>query len=188
MAGYASLNWFVQLPFSSEQTGARANSSQPTEISPEPDSVPLIALHIPAFCHKLAARENHTMTLVHSHVHKIKKTGTSQGIWEQFLQVYSRPLFFYLLCFWTGGEEGTFIEGQCGADGAPHKLRSSVLAGRDNYTAVWYKMCTEADSSYTTYSNRAIWLFEQSAQIDREQWQSNVPQGHCTKKYCNYFL
>lgn len=46
----------------------------------------------------------------------------------------------------------TFIEGQCGAHGTPHRLRSSVLAGRDNYTAVWNKVCIEADSSYAAYS------------------------------------
>ncbi len=49
-----------------------------------------------------------------------------------------------------GGEEGTLIEGQCGVDGLPHRLRSCNLAGKDNYTAVWNKVCTAADSSYAT--------------------------------------
>lgn len=47
-----------------------------------------------------------------------------------------------------------FIEGQCGVAGTPHRLRSSVLAGRDNYTAVWKTVCTKADSS--SYATNCI--------------------------------
>lgn len=37
----------------------------------------------------------------------------------------------------------------CGVYGTPHRLRSSVLTGRDNYTEE-NKVCAEADRSYTT--------------------------------------
>lgn len=82
-------------------------------------------------------------------------------MWKQFTKSSSigsssSSFLFFFLFGWVG-RRGRFIEGRCGVvwcgvDGTPHRLRSSVLAGRDNYIAVWNKVCTEADGSYTTES------------------------------------
>lgn len=93
---------------------------------------------------------------------------------------------FFLLFSGMGGEEGTFIEGQCGVDATPHRLRSSVLAGRDNYTTAWNKVCAEADGFLRYTLCRAIWPAKPSALRDKEQWRSIILQCHC--KYMHVFI
>lgn len=42
-----------------------------------------------------------------------------------------------------GGELETFTEGlSAQLHGTPQRLRNGDLAGRDNYTAAWIKVCT----------------------------------------------
>lgn len=48
-----------------------------------------------------------------------------------------------------------------------HRLGSSVLAGRDNYTAAWKTLCTETGGSYATYL--ATQTGKQRNQKDNEQ-------------------
>lgn len=65
------------------------------------------------------------------------------------------------------GREGTFTENQCGVvDGTPHRLWSSVLAGRDNYTAVCNKVSKQTNIFYTTFST------EISARVS---WERSTP-------------
>lgn len=72
-------------------------------------------------------------------------------IWKQSPKSPSIGSFSFFP--FLGREEGTFTENQCGVvDGTPHRLWSSVLAGRDNYTAVCNKVSKQTNIFYTTFS------------------------------------
>lgn len=66
-----------------------------------------------------------------------------------FFLHFLSAFFFFFFDGWGRGDVH-WRPVWCGVDGSPHRLSSSVLAGRDNYTAVWNKVCTQADGSYAT--------------------------------------
>lgn len=86
-------------------------------------------------------------------------------IWKQSPKSPSIGSFSFFP--FLGREEGTFTENQCGVvDGTPHRLWSSVLAGRDNYTAVCNKVSKQTNIFYTTFST------EISARVS---WERSTP-------------
>lgn len=87
--------------------------------------------------------------------------------------------FYFFFDGWGGGDVH-WRPVWCGVDGSPHRLSSSVLAGRDNYTAVWNKVCTEADGSYATKCIKPSGRHA-SSQRDKEQWQTFILQGDSAK-------
>lgn len=96
--------------------------------------------------------------LLFQHCRGILKTTLPQAaencIWKQLTNSSSIGSFFF---FWVqGGGDIHWRPVWCGVDGSPHKLRSSVLAGRDNYTALWNKGCAEAGGSYATVSSSHV--------------------------------
>lgn len=108
-------------------------------------------------------------------------------MWKQLKKSWSSSsssFLYFFFFFGMVGRRGRSLNASvvwC-VDGTPHILRSSVLAGSNNYTAVWNKVCTEAESSYTTYcikpSGRASRLLIETKNNDKEQWRTIILQGN----------
>lgn len=96
-------------------------------------------------------------------------------MWKQLTES-----FLLFLDGWGGGDV-QWRPLWCVVDGTPHRLRSGVLAGRDNYTAVWNKKCVQRGRQLLRYIVYwAIWPGTQSSQRDKEQWQTFILQGNHT--------
>lgn len=90
-----------------------------------------------------------TMTLVYKHPKSPREVNIT---WKHFTESSNIGSSFFSLSLWYGlGGGDVHWRPVCVlwcADVTPHRLWSCVLAGRDNYTAVWDKVSTEADSSF----------------------------------------
>lgn len=93
---------------------------------------------------------------------------------------------YRFLFFWDrrGGGDVHWRPVWCGGDGTPHRLRSSVLAGRDNYTPVWNKVCTEAAPTLHTVSSHL------ASQVPKETKNNDRPLScrETAQNHYNYLM